>query len=120
MRLPKANRDYLLTLKRQGCWRSLTVAEGYIEESVSRRIEVSRKSFCHSRSVKTTPTSENKAVGEKQKLNTSTNILSLSTLSSTVIENEVVAKRLAFYNTNCTIDISIKKKIKYMFLFDNL
>lgn len=37
----------LLTLKRHGGWRSSSVAEGYIEESLSRKIEVSRKLFNH-------------------------------------------------------------------------
>lgn len=46
----------LLTLKRHRGLRSSTVTEGYIEESVRRKIEASRKFFSHSRTVKATPT----------------------------------------------------------------
>lgn len=35
----------LLTLKRHGGWKSATVAEGYIEESINRKIDVSKKLF---------------------------------------------------------------------------
>lgn len=35
----------LLTLKRHGGWQSSTVAEGYIIDSISRKVEVSRKLF---------------------------------------------------------------------------
>lgn len=35
----------LITLKRHGGWRSSAVAEGYIEDSVTRKIDVSKKLF---------------------------------------------------------------------------
>uniref|UniRef100_A0A1B6KE83 Tyr recombinase domain-containing protein n=1 Tax=Graphocephala atropunctata TaxID=36148 RepID=A0A1B6KE83_9HEMI len=35
----------LLTLKRHGGWKSSTVAEGYVEDSIARKIDVSKKLF---------------------------------------------------------------------------
>jgi site-specific recombinase XerD len=35
----------LLTLKRHGGWKSSSVAEGYIEESIARKVDISKKLF---------------------------------------------------------------------------
>jgi len=47
----------LLTLKRHGGWRSSNVAEGYIEESIESKLEVSRRLFkaSHSQNTATAP-----------------------------------------------------------------
>lgn len=96
----------LLTLKRHGGWHSSIVAEGYIEESVSRKIEVSRKLFNHSRIGNTTSTPEAIVVGKDQEINTNVP----STSSTTILQNEMPAKELHIYNnTNCNINISFSK-----------
>ena len=61
----------LLTLKRQGGWRSSNIAGEYIEESVQRKIEVSRKLFNPSHSQNTSSVSfvqENQNICEESAL----------------------------------------------------
>lgn len=100
----------LLTLKRHGGWRSSTVAEGYIEESVNRKIDVSRKLFCNSRLENTKSTPENTVVMEDQEINTNVSNVVSPTSSTTVLQNEVATKGFYIYNnTNCNINISLSK-----------
>lgn len=88
----------LLTLKRHGGWRSSNVAEGYIEESIQRKIEVSRKLFNPSHSQNTTSVS---FVQENQ------NICEESASIIAVSQNETPKGLNLCNNTNCTINITI-------------
>ncbi|XP_039280998.1 uncharacterized protein LOC120350644 [Nilaparvata lugens] len=58
----------LLTLKRHGGWKSSSVAEGYIEDSIARKVEVSKKLFNsidrHTTSSTITSNSEARALDE--------------------------------------------------------
>lgn len=95
----------LLTLKRHGGWRSSTVAEGYIEESVNRKLEVSRKLFNQVQNP--TSRSETIVIEADQEINTNT---VPSTSSTTILQNKLATNGLHIYNnTNCTINISFDK-----------
>ena len=94
----------LHTLKRHGGWRSLSVAEGYIEESANRKVEVSRKLFSHSSIGNTTSTSETTVVGGEQENNTNV-APSTSTYVENIfnLQNEVPIKDCIFILTQIVI-----------------
>ena len=70
------------------------MAEGYIEESASRKVEVSRKLFSHSSVGNTTSTSEITVVGRGQENN-------IKVAPSTCVENISILQNEVSV-TNCT------------------
>jgi integrase len=99
----------LLTLKRHGGWKSTSVAEGYIEESISRKVEVSKKLF---RNVSTPSCSNSSQVTNQQEryeqMNfeiNPTNVFTVDDIFDEKVGTEPM-RQINFSNiSNCTFNI---------------
>ncbi|XP_031342039.1 uncharacterized protein LOC116169963 [Photinus pyralis] len=86
----------VLGLKRHGGWRSSTVAEGYVEDSLQNKIEFANKILC------TGSNSELECVNQNH--STSSNTISIASGS-----NEERIVYIGNNSTNCTFNITINK-----------
>lgn len=95
----------VLALKNHGGWRSSTVAEGYVEQSVRRKVEISKKLFSGTKA---------EEQHNNQELETRTNEaepeIQQNTSTVSVQQHELLNKAINIQNnTNCTFTINIGK-----------
>lgn len=101
----------LLSLKRHGAWKSSTVAEGYVAESLKRKIEVANMITEQSSSSKKKATfyQESNSNVENKKLNSHIQLEKedLNLGSSTNVQANQLIPGLFSHTENCTINVHI-------------
>lgn len=104
----------LLTLKKFGGWKSSAVAEQYVEESISKKIKISKQLFNSSESASTSASTLkncNSSTSRKQEEFANAAVPSSKTLSccTTLDNNEEIKKFIISGNTGCSFHISTSR-----------